>query len=250
VSRIVGVSLKMYLDVDETRRWLERVAELSREMADAAVEVFVAPSFLSLTTAHEVLAGTPVRYGAQDVFWEDRGPFTGEVSALMLREVGCSYAEVGHAERRRLFAEDDSVTARKAMAAARAGLVPVVCVGETHRAEADAAARECEAQLEPVLRAVSDDADLVLAYEPVWAIGAPEPAGSEHVRAVAGRLRRRVAHRPGRTRLIYGGAAGRGLFAALAGEVDGLFLGRCAHDVENLGSVITEISAAPARSAR
>jgi triosephosphate isomerase len=241
---IVGVSLKMYLGVEETRAWLRAVAELSRTREH--VELFVAPTFLSLTEAAQILAGTDVRLGAQDVFWEDRGAFTGEVSATMLREIGCRYVEVGHAERRRLFGEDDVVTARKAAAAARADLVPVVCIGELERRGPDDTARACSTQIEPVLDAVPDDADVVFAYEPVWAIGAPAPAPPEHVVAVAVRLRQMFGDRPGRTRLIYGGAAGPGLLASLDGAVDGLFLGRLAHDIDNLAVVLDETDRAAA----
>ena len=243
MTRVVGVSLKMYFGVEQTRRWLQAVAALARE--DGALrrlELFVAPSFLSLLTARDVLAGTEVHSAAQDVFWEDTGPFTGEVSASMLREAGCTYVEIGHAERRRLFAEDEGVTARKAAAVARAGLVPLVCVGETEPTDPDAAARACAAQLEPVLRAVSASAELLFAYEPVWAIGAAAPAPSDHVLGVALNLRQRFADRPGRTRLIYGGSAGPGLFGRIAEGVDGLFLGRFAHDVDNLRAIVAEMT--------
>lgn len=238
--RVVGVSLKMYLGLEETRRWLEGVAHLSRERDH--VELFVIPTFLSLGAARDLLSGTRVRFGAQDVFWEERGPYTGEVSPSMLNEAGCSYVEVGHAERRRLFGEDDDVTARKAAAAAVAGLVPVVCVGETERAGSEAAARECLAQASAVLRTLPGAADVIFAYEPVWAIGAAAPASPDHVAGVACQLRRLFEHRPGCTRLIYGGSAGPGLFASLAGSVDGLFLGRFAHDLANLRTVLDELA--------
>jgi triosephosphate isomerase len=233
----VGVSLKMYLGVEETRRWLEAVARVPR----GGVELFVLPTFLSLEAAHGILGGTGVRLGAQDVFWDERGPFTGEVSPSMLREVGCHYVAVGHAERRRLFGEDDAVTARKAAAAAEAGLVPVVCVGETERSDSAAAAGECARQVRAALRALPDGAAAVVAYEPVWAIGAAAPAPAEHVVRVARRLRPLLERRQGETRLLYGGSAGPGAFASLADAVDGLFLGRFAHDVGNLGRVLDEV---------
>jgi triosephosphate isomerase len=239
---IIGISLKMYLGVRETRDWLRAVADLSR--AREHVELFVAPSFLSLAEAVDIVAGTSVRLGAQDVFWEERGPFTGEVSATMLREVGCTYAEVGHAERRRLFGEDDRVTARKAAAAGRAGLVPVVCIGELERSNADAAAHACFAQIDAVLDALPGHGEVVFAYEPVWAIGASAPAPPDHVVQVAARLRRRFGDRPG-SRLIYGGAAGPGLRASLGDAVDGLFLGRFAHDVDNLRAILDEWAVVP-----
>jgi triosephosphate isomerase (TIM) len=143
----------------------------------------------------------------------------------MLAELGCSYAEVGHADRRRLFGEDDATIAAKARAAARAGLTPVVCVGETERPTSGGAALACRAQIEPVLVAVEADADVVFAYEPEGAVGGDAPAPAEHVAHVAHELCAAFAGRPGRTRLLYGGSARPGLFASLAGYVDGLVLG-------------------------
>jgi triosephosphate isomerase len=239
--RLVGVSLKMYLGVEETRSWLQAVAPLAR--GRDGVELFVAPTFLCLAAARDVLAGTGVQLGAQDVFWEERGAYTGEVSPSMLREVGCRYAEVGHAERRRLFGEDDAVVARKAAAVAAAGLVPVVCVGEAERTDPAAAARACARQLDAVLPALPAAAPAVVAYEPVWAIGAPAPAPPAYVVEVARRLRPPLERRAAPTRLLYGGSAGPGLFGSLGGAVDGLFLGRFAHDVRNLRTILDELTA-------
>lgn len=244
-GRLVGVSLKMYLGLADTELWLGAVAELAGSTGVAErVDLFVLPSYLSIGAAGELLAGTGVRYGAQDVGWADAGAYTGEVSATMLREAGCSFVSVGHAERRRLFGEDDEVTARKAAAAARAGLVPVVCVGELAHGIVDDAATECLGQLEPVLAALPQDAEVVVAYEPVWAIGAAEPAAPGRVVEVARRLRPVLERRQGCSRLIYGGSAGPGLFAGLAEGLDGLFLGRFAHDVDNLAAVLAEVAPA------
>ena len=241
--RLVGVSLKAYFGLERTRRWVAAVVGLARDghLPDG-VDVFVIPDFVSLTGARELLDGTGVQLGAQDVFWADGGAFTGEVCAPVLAEAGCRYVEVGHAERRRLFGEDDAVTARKAGAAARAGLVPLVCVGETENHGAEAAAKECLTQLAPVLDEVGPDAELVIAYEPVWAIGAAEPAGSAYIAEVAAVLRAGLPERAGTTRLIYGGSAGPGLFTEVSQAVDGLFLGRFAHDTENLRAVLAEVA--------
>ncbi|PPK94628.1 triosephosphate isomerase [Kineococcus xinjiangensis] len=246
--RLVGVSLKMYFGLARTRAYLADVAALGEHAAACGVDAFVIPDFVSLATGAELLAGSGVALGAQDAFWEDAGAYTGEVSPAVLREVGCTFVELGHAERRRLFGEDDEVTARKAAAAARNGLVPLVCIGETTREGSGAqaverAVAECRPQVESVLAAVPDDSEVVLAYEPVWAIGQPEPASADHVVAVTRRLREIAGDRAGTTRILYGGSAGPGLFASLAEGVDGLFLGRFAHDVAAFRSVITELGA-------
>ncbi len=117
----------------------------------------------------------------------------------------------------------------------------MVCVGESGRGTVDEAVRDCTAQIRPVFRALPDTAEVILAYEPVWAIGAAAPAKPERVVEVAHRLRPLFHHRPGRTRLIYGGSAGPGLFSRLADGVDGLFLGRFAHDIDNFRTVLVEV---------
>src|SRR2546430_2454453 len=113
----LGVSLKMHLSHAQTEEWLRKVAKI-RPDADQ-IDVAVLPSFTALGLAAEALKGSGIGFGAQDCFWEDAGAFTGEVSPAVLREMGCAYVEVGHAERRRIFGENNETVARKAVAAAR-----------------------------------------------------------------------------------------------------------------------------------
>ncbi len=243
--RTVGVSLKMYMGPARTRAWLDAL----RTMLDdgglpSGVELFVIPTLLSLADAGRILAGSRVLLGAQDVFWEDEGAYTGEVSAPMLAEAGCRFVEVGHAERRRIFGETDAIVAAKMAAAVRASLVPVLCIGEARPGSPEDAVGECARQLDAATRSISRAAPLVVAWEPVWAIGAAEPASPDTIRAVADGLRTVLADRP-EARLIYGGSAGPGLLASLGQSVDGLFLGRFAHDVGALRRVLAEASAFP-----
>lgn len=253
----IGVSLKMYLSPAETASWSAAVATIARQhdaVVSGRVELFVLPSFPMIPAALAAFAGTAVGVGAQDLMWEDRGAFTGGVSGLDLRALGCRYAEVGHAERRAVFGEDDRIARLKLAAAVRAGLVPVFCVGERERTPPDDAARACIAQLAAALlnlpsgeassteAAAEDPVDLVVAYEPEWAIGAAQSAGPDHVRAVTSRLRDWLATAPGlgRTRVIYGGSAGPGLLPQLRGAADGLFLGRFGHDPAAVARVLDE----------
>jgi triosephosphate isomerase len=236
--RIFGVGLKMYMSLEQTRNWMTGVAEIARELSPH-LDLFVIPDFISLPAARAALAGTRVWLGAQDVFWEDRGPFTGEISAPMLVEAGCRVVEIGHAERRRLFGESDEVVAKKAQAAVRSKLAPVLCVGEVECGDAKTAAEYCLRQLEAGAAGIGADAPLIVAYEPVWAIGAPEPAPPERIQAVAEGIRPWVARRA-ETRLLYGGSAKPGLWSQLDGSVDGLFLGRFAHDLRDLAAVLHE----------
>ena len=240
----IGVSTKMYLGYQASLRWLSEVRSVVDERPglgahsakDAPVRVFVIPSFPVLEPATRILAGSPVLLGAQNCAWGD-GPLTGEVSPGMLAELGVQLVEIGHAERRSLFAEDDAVVARKVRAAVDSSLTPLLCIGEPDRLDAGAAADFCVRQ---VHAATGGDPSLlsclVLAYEPVWAIGAPAPAPPQHINSVLTLLR--AALGPG-CPLIYGGSAGPGLLPQLP-AANGLFLGRFAHDAANLGRVLDE----------
>jgi triosephosphate isomerase len=237
----VGVSLKMYFGHREARAWFARVAELAARhpaVSVGDVEFFVIPTYLQIARAIEAFEGTPTIIGAQDAAAEDSGAFTGEVSPAELAEIGVGVVEIGHAERRRLFGDTDDVVRAKTHAALRNGLRPVLCIGETDRLEPQLAAERTVAQLADALDGAPAGA-LIVAYEPVWAIGAPEPAPVEHIRTVALALREAVRDRPG-TFVIYGGSAGPGLLTELGDAVDGLFLGRFAHDPAELESVLDE----------
>ena len=241
---IVGISLKMYFGHARATEWFAQVASrvaTAPAVANGAVEVFVTPTFLQVPAAVAAFAGSPVRVGGQDVAAQAEGAYTGEVSASELAEVGAELAEIGHAERRRLFAETDETVAHKVARSLEAGLEPLLCIGETEQLDPEEAAKVAVAQLEASL-AGAPEGSVIVAYEPVWAIGAPEPAPDEHVRVVAGALREAVAGRPG-SAVIYGGAAKPGLLTRLGDAVDGVFLGRFAHDPDALMQVIDEAAA-------
>lgn len=255
--RLVGVSTKMYFSAARTRQYVADVLEqlsASPDLLDS-VDIFIIPDHLTLASVVTQLQPQPqIMVGAQDAFWEDAGAYTGSVSPAVLAELGARIVELGHAERRRLFGETDADAARKAAAAARNGLVPLVCVGERGASQGSGgggvvmsrAVGECATQVDAVMAAVPDEAEVVLAYEPVWAIGAAAPASPEHVVGVVAALRAlpSVQSRSGTTRIIYGGSAGPGLFAQLKDSVDGLFLGRFAHDPEAFIKTIREVASA------
>ncbi|SDG65586.1 triose-phosphate isomerase family protein [Microbacterium pygmaeum] len=243
----VGVSLKMYFGHQQAADWFARVAERVRDhpaVASGAVRFFVIPTYLQILPAVRAFEGTPVLIGAQDVATEDAGAFTGEVSAPELAEVGVRVAEIGHAERRRLFGETDEIVAAKAAAALRNDITPVLCIGETERMSGADAAAATIAQLQGDLEG-APAGPVIAAYEPVWAIGAPQPAPAQHIVAVARALRAALGSDPARAGsvVIYGGSAGPGLLTELGDAVDGLFLGRFAHDPDALVAVLDEASA-------
>jgi triosephosphate isomerase len=177
-------------------------------------EVMVAPVFTVLGAVRQALDGSDVALGAQDVYWEPSGAFTGEVSAPMLRDVGCSHVIIGHSERRQHFAETDYTVAKKVSAAVDAGLIPVVCVGET------LAQREAGATFEVIQHQVAGGlvelpqehfSRLVIAYEPVWAIGTGRTATPEQAEDVHARIRELLASvltpaAASAVRILYGGS--------------------------------------------
>ncbi len=246
--RLVGVGLKMYFDHRRAGAWLAEVREsvgIHPAVQDGRVGVFVLPSFTALSDARRSLETTRVEWGGQNLSWADAGPYTGEVGGAELAQLGCTVVEVGHAERRRLFAEDDAIVGSKLDAAHRNALTPVLCVGETDPIGPERAAAECVRQLRATTAAAKESGTagpIIVAYEPVWAIGAAEPAGAEHVRAVMAALSEEIGADAQLTgsRLIYGGSARAGLLEDFGDAVDGLFLGRAAHDVKVLCAVIDE----------
>lgn len=235
---LAAVSLKAYLGHAETARWLTAVRPVAA--ARPAVEVAVLPQLTSVPEAVAVL-GDVCAVGAQSVSVADPGAATGEVPAAVLAELGVRYGEIGHAERR-AAGEGDDLFAAQARAAVGVGLEPLICVGEDPRTDPADAAVRCVRQLDAVLVGVAPTVPVVVAYEPVWAIGADDPAPATHVTEVADRLRRWAQHRGRTVRLLYGGTAGPGTFAALHPHVDGLFLGRRAHDPAALADVLDEMA--------
>ncbi len=245
---ILGVSLKLYFDIADTARWAEAfgaIAARRESVREGKILLFLLPSVTSLDVVARALRGTAVSFGAQDLHWADRGSYTGGVSGTDLREFGCRYVEVGHAERAAIFGESVEIAQSKFVAAVRNDLNPVLCIGEQEPMDAADAAAECVRQLQGYLKGVGHEAanlDLVVAYEPAWAIGKDEAAPPEYIGAVTSGLRQSLDHDcPFReSSVIYGGSAGQGTLSALDGAVDGLFLGRFAHDISALEGILDE----------
>lgn len=234
----IGVSLKAYLSYAETVSWLEHVAGFAAThpgLGSGDVELFVAPSAPALEAAARILRGTPVAIAAQDVSQWDGGAFTGETGASLLAEIGVTIAEIGHAERRTLLHETDEIIRRKADSARSRAITPLLCVGEAERGDPAENARLCAGQIRS-----SGPGALMIAYEPLWAIGAAAPAPTEYVRATIDAIRAELPERE--ITVLYGGSAGPGLLAGLRPDADGLFLGRFAHDPLNLLAVLDEAS--------
>ena len=244
--RIVAVGHKTYLGYGRTRAWLEAATDAGRRFGDE-VDLVVFPVAPALPLAVELGTAASLAVGAQDVSAQPPGAFTGELPAALLAEIGVRYVELGHAERRFLFGEQADLIRAKTEISVAHGLLPLLCVGEgtlgdTTPVPPAAAVEQAGAQLTEVLDLLPAELPFVVAYEPVWAIGADEPAPVEHVREVASGLRSLLDGHPA-ARLIYGGTAGPGLFGAISEATDGLFLGRRAHDPAAFAEVLAEVAA-------
>lgn len=225
------------------------VAALTPLILDApGREIIVAPPFTALDVVARAIAGTPIRLAAQNLHWEAKGAFTGEVSATMLSEVGCSAVIVGHSERRQYFGETDETVNRRIRAALDGGLMPIVCVGET-LAERDGG--ETAAVIERQIRGAWSGsnagaiASCVVAYEPVWAIGTGRtatPAQAEEVHALIRRLAASLASPDVAEglRILYGGSVKPDNVDSLMAEadVDGALVGGASLQAEDFARIV------------
>lgn len=214
------------------------------------VEVVVCPPFTALRSAQTVIESDhlPIRLGAQDVHWQEAGAYTGEVSPGMLKSLGVRFVIVGHSERRAMFGEDDATVARKAVAVYTAGMTPIVAVGESlDQREAGETEAVIGGQLEMVLRRLPPEsvASMVVAYEPVWAIGTgrtadPDVAGAacRHLREVVSAIHGADAAES--VRILYGGSVNAGNIAGFMAkrDIDGALVGGASLDPDQFASII------------
>lgn len=233
-KNIIAANWKMNMTVAETAGYLENFRAQVEDIP--GVEIVIAPPFTALARMSELLGGSQkVRLGAQNMYFEMSGAFTGEISPAMLRELFVRYVILGHSERRQIFGETDELIAKKVVAAHASGLKPIVCVGETLE-ERDAGREKevLETQLRGSLAGIDADqlAETVIAYEPVWAIGTGRTATPEmaqeahaHVRSVLGAISDEAT--AAKVRIQYGGSVKPGNAAALLGQpdIDGALVG-------------------------
>jgi len=210
------------------------------------VEMVLCPPFISLIVVRELTKGCPIKLGAQDVFYEDKGAYTGEVSAPMLAGV-CQYVIIGHSERRQYLKENDDIINRKVAAVQRAGLKPVLCVGE-NLAENEAGLTEkvINGQLRASLLNIESIEGLVLAYEPVWAIGTGKAAGGSQANKTIGFIRQSLARSYGsiaeQSPILYGGSVTGDNIAEFIRqpEIDGALVGGASLKPEQFISIIRQ----------
>jgi triosephosphate isomerase len=241
---------KMNLNHLEAIALVQKLAFALTEDDYAAVDVAVLPPFTDIRSVQTLVDGDKydVQYGAQDLSMHDAGAFTGDISGVMLAKLGCTYVAVGHSERREYHDEGDDVVNAKAKAALRNGLVPIVCMGEglsirqagTHVAHVLA---QLDADLDGL--AAEQVAGLVIAYEPVWAIGTGEVATPEDAQEVCGAIRERVAQTHGApaadsVRILYGGSVKSSNVAGIMAkpDIDGALVGGASLDPDEFIGIV------------
>jgi triosephosphate isomerase len=238
---------KMFKTVHEAVVFVKELKIVVKDVTD--VEIVVAPPFTALHAVAEAARNSTIGVAAQDVYWEREGAFTGEISPGMLAEAGALYVIVGHSERRRLFGETDASVNRKTMAAIGAGLTPIVCVGETlEERERDDTLAVLDRQIQAGLDGLTGEqiAEIVVAYEPVWAIGTGRNATAEQAGEAHAHIRKRVRQWFGgdaadRCHVIYGGSVKPDNIRELIAEadVDGALVGGASLEVRSFGQIVT-----------
>ena len=242
---IVAANWKMNKSIGDA---IDAAAEIERSTADIdGVEIVICPPFTALESVAKQLRAGRLKLGAQNMHWEQKGAYTGEISAAMLSDLGCDFAILGHSERRGYCAETDEEVNRKAHAALRAGLRPIVCIGETlEQRDANRTEAVLRAQVEGSLRDLGDDLSrVVVAYEPVWAIGTGRTATPDQAQASQAFVRGIIDEVAGATiaggiRIQYGGSVKPGNAAELFGQpdVDGGLIGGASLDVDSFVQIV------------
>ncbi|MCB0876295.1 MAG: triose-phosphate isomerase [Solirubrobacterales bacterium] len=244
---LVAANWKMNKTIAEARSFCEAFLPEAEELGPDGPGVVICPPYLALPLVAQLCEGSGVGVAAQNMYFEDAGAFTGEVSAAMLLDAGATGVVLGHSERRQLFGETDDGLARKLPVALAAGLLPILCVGESEaERERDETERVLERQVDAALAGVSDDelGAVVIAYEPIWAIGTGRTATAEQANEACAFIRSLVAARSAAAaealRIQYGGSVKPANAAELLGQsdIDGALVGGAALDPEDFAAIV------------
>lgn len=242
---MIAGNWKMHKTVSESVSLAKEIAEVT---TGAKAEVVIFPTFTSLESVAEAVDGKEISYGAQDLHWEAQGAFTGAISGEMIKDIGCEYVLVGHSERRHIFDESDTIIAKKLQAAYRSRLIPVLCVGELlSEREAGQTEKVIARQLETALKAEDKKliAKMVIAYEPVWAIGTGKTASIEDASKVCTFIRNYINDKFGEQvaatiRILYGGSVNDSNIAGFMKEedIDGALVGGASLTVDSFQKIV------------
>jgi triosephosphate isomerase len=238
---------KMFKTVDETVKYVKEFRGLVKDIE--GIEIVFAPPFTALHAACEAARNSTIGIAAQDLYWEREGAFTGEVSGPMVREAGAEYVIIGHSERRTLFGETDATVNRKIVAAFAAGLIPIACIGETlDQRDRSETFDVLDRQIKQGLDGLTGEqiGQLVIAYEPVWAIGTGRNATPAQAAEAHGHIRKRLqqwfgAEAAELCRIVYGGSVKPENIRDLASQpnVDGALVGGASLDVKAFSEIVS-----------
>lgn len=233
----IAANWKMNKTTSETQEFLSGFITAVEDVTDA--DIVIAPPFTSLSIAAEKLKGTNIILAAQDVFYEEKGAYTGEISPLMLIDIGCNYVIIGHSERRQYFHETDEIVNKKIKAAKKVGLKIIFCIGESlEEREAGKTFDVLKREIEKGLNG-TDIEDIVIAYEPIWAIGTGKTATSEQAQEAHAYIRERLkilyGNKGDEIRILYGGSVTPENIDSLMAckDVDGALVGGASLKVES-----------------
>lgn len=243
---VIAGNWKLHNKTGAALKLARELVQLTGDSRD--VEIIVAPSFTVLGTVSAVLSGTPIAVAGQDCFWHEEGAFTGEVSPGMLVDAGCSHVLIGHSERRQYFGETDETVSRKIQSALLAGLSAIVCIGETlEQREADETFPVIERQITGALRNISatDLRRVIVAYEPVWAIGTGKTATDEQAQEAHAFIRTLITkmysqNNADAIRILYGGSVKPDNIGSLMSQpdIDGALVGGASLSASSFASII------------
>lgn len=245
---MIAGNWKMYKDISQASYLAKRISELTEGLSKA--EVVICPPFTAIKTVSDILSAPSVKIslGAQNVYFEEEGAFTGEISPLMLKDLGVKYCIVGHSERRQLFGETDEMVNKKAKALLKAGILPIFCVGESEEQhKASLTNQVISEQVKRGLEGIYPDeiGMMVIAYEPIWAIGTGLTATSDQAEAVIKMIRGEVEAAFGKesseaVRILYGGSVKPENIAELMAKdnIDGALVGGASLKAESFTSII------------
>ena len=246
-KKVIAANWKMYKNRSEAEEYVQQFLPLLSCTSAAELEIIICPPFTCLQTLHQALLGSNIKTGAQDLFWETSGAYTGEISAPMLVDSGCSYVIIGHSERRHILNESDHNVNRKLKAALAGSLIPILCVGETlQERQNDLARQVVKEQLEKALNEIELTAgSLVVAYEPVWAIGTGINASPDDAQEMIAFIRQMLGYLythelAAEISILYGGsvkAANMRDFISQA-DIDGSLVGSASLDPREFSEIV------------
>ena len=240
---LIAANWKMNKSIGEAISYIKKLRGLVKDIEDR--EIVICPAFTALSAVSAELTTSKIKLGAQNIYFEEKGAFTGEISPSMLKEVKCKYVILGHSERRKYFNETDEIVNKKIKLAIKNKLIPILCIGETlDQKKANKTEEVVKKQFEDSLKNIKDD-NLVIAYEPVWAIGTGKNATPEQAEEVHSLIRQLINKKFGveaedKIRIIYGGSVKPGNIKELMSQdnIDGALVGGASLDAKEFFDII------------